>query len=76
MKREEQLVLFSNPAQARKRAAESADAWEAVRSLRLAGHKVYRAGLNHHSVDGRRIGEKQLVLMAKDILRATRADQK
>ncbi|MBF0268881.1 MAG: hypothetical protein HQL44_09830 [Alphaproteobacteria bacterium] len=69
MKPTDQLPLFSHPTQPRKAAPEPAEFWQAVRSLRLAGHTVYRAGISHHLVDGKRLEEKQLVRLAKCHLR-------
>jgi hypothetical protein len=69
MKPTDQLPLFPEPIQSRKAAPESSEFWQAVRSLRLAGHKVYRAGVSHHLLDGKRIEEKHLVRLAKDHLR-------
>ena len=67
MKRDDQRSLFSHQilAQPRKREPESALIWDAIRTLRLAGHSVYRAGIRDHLVDGRRLGERQLISLAK-----------
>jgi hypothetical protein len=69
MKPTDQLPLFPLPTQPRKAAPEPSDFWQAVRSLRLAGHTVYRAGISHHLVDGKRVEEKQLVKLARSHLR-------
>jgi hypothetical protein len=69
MKPSDQLPLFQEPIQSRKVAPEPSEFWQAVRSLRLAGHKVYRAGFSHHLLDGKRIEERQLVKLAKSHLR-------
>lgn len=63
--RNNQSSLFAPPAQPRKLDPEPDEFWQAVRALRLAGHKVYRAGRWKHLIDGQRVGESQLLLMAE-----------
>lgn len=75
MNRGDQLSLFDIPAQPRKAALEPHDFWQAVRSLRLAGHKVYRAGRWKHLIDGRRVGDNQLLQMAEAKLRKVKPAQ-
>ncbi len=64
-KSSDQLALFVDPVQARKGAPEETAVWQAVKVLRQAGRKVYRAGKTRHVVDGQRMSDEEVVLLAK-----------
>lgn len=67
MKKPDNLSLFPGPIQPRMKSAEPLDVWEAARTLRQGGARVYRAGHSHHLVNGKRVGNKRLKSMARKV---------
>jgi hypothetical protein len=60
------MTLFDiPPKQRRRRRPETREVYDAVWRLRRWGRSVYRAGPNHHVVDGYRMSTARLLMFAK-----------